>query len=66
MIDLDFKLQSSQKWSESAIDCYKRNMICEGCRNYEIFAGREENCQMKNVVLALYRKLGSPKIEDTV
>ncbi len=58
-IDLNWKLQpynNLEHWTESAIDCYLRGCVCEGCD-----IPRPENCRMKDSVLALVRQYGNPK-----
>lgn len=48
-------------WTQSAIDCYKRECVCEGCPVYElVFKPAKRKCMMKAAVIATVRKLGVP------
>lgn len=50
-----------QRWTQSAIDCYQRGCICEGCPIYElIFKNRGYKCQMKAAVIESVRIFGAP------
>ena len=44
-------------WTPSAVDCYERGCICEGC---PIFLIIETECVMKITVLELVKTLGKP------
>lgn len=61
-ININFKTKSyggrELHWSESAIECYKRGCICEGC---DIPHPTEDKCMMKSVVLDLSRRIESPE-----
>ena len=51
-----------RRWTESAIDCYKRGCVCEGCPIYEqYFKGSKRRCQMKAAVIESVRLFGAPK-----
>jgi len=53
------------RWTDTAIDCYNRGCVCEGCRIYEeYFRGTKQKCQMKRAVLESVRLFGAPKRED--
>ena len=45
------------RWSESAIDCYNRGCVCQGCPTKEIL---ETKCTMKKTVIDLVSKIGIP------
>lgn len=47
------------RWSRTAIDCYSRGCICQGCPIPEIM---ETPCRMKDAVRELVRTLGKPDI----
>lgn len=59
-------------WSISAIECFKRGCICNGCIYDEILNGSKDlrhqdfaqKCQMKNIVIGLVRNIGRPKIDN--
>lgn len=46
---------SPRRWSISAIDCYKRGCVCQGCLYYNYFENTNQKCQMKATVLELIR-----------
>ena len=48
------------RWSQSAIDCYRRGCVCVGCLMKEI---TEQKCNMKKSVLELVAQLGAPPPE---
>lgn len=51
-----------RRWTLSAIDCYKRGCICEGCFIYEKYSKPGKwNCYMKSAVIELVRKFGKPE-----
>lgn len=53
------------RWTATAIDCYNRGCICEGCPIYEeIFKGTGNKCRMKQTVIESVRLFGAPKEED--
>lgn len=45
-------------WTPSAIDCYERGCICNGCPMYELIG---KKCRMKSSVLELVRKFRVPE-----
>lgn len=55
------------KWSESAVECYKRGCNCKGCFYEDFFSKpkyseneQKQKCQMKATVLELVKVLGVP------
>jgi hypothetical protein len=52
-----------KRWTPTAIDCYKRGCICEGCFYNDFFSGATQKCQMKAAVLELVRVIGTPDIQ---
>ena len=56
------KTTSQRRWSESAIMCYKRGCVCNGCFYEEFFrnSGTKVKCQMKAAVIELMRTIGKP------
>ena len=53
----------SKNWTQSAIDCYSIGCICEKCNLYKIyFIKSPYKCMMKNTVIELVRKQGSPQM----
>ena len=50
-----------RRWSKTAIDCYNRHCVCEGCEYQKYFSDKYQICQMKSAVLALVRTVGIPK-----
>lgn len=50
-----------KRWTQSAMDCYKRGCICNGCPVYElVFKPANRKCMMKGAVIATVRKFGIP------
>lgn len=49
-------------WTPSAIECYQRGCVCEGCLTGQIM---EEHCRMKSSVIQLIKTLGPPQIFTT-
>lgn len=49
-----------QRWTSTAIDCYKRGCVCAGCPMKELI--KSQKCMMKSSVLELVRKFGIPYI----
>lgn len=48
-------------WNKTAIECYERGCICEGCPINELyFKNKYYRCQMKSAVIELVRILGLP------
>lgn len=52
------KTPELKRWTKAAIYCYERDCICSDCFYKRVM---ESECQMKDTVLALYRKFGKPK-----
>ena len=50
-------------WTTSAIQCYMRGCVCDGCFYSDFFNGSSQKCQMKASVLELVRVLGKPDVE---
>jgi len=51
-----------RRWTKSALECYMRGCICNGCPIYETYCRLGGwTCQMKTAVLALVVKFGIPK-----
>ena len=50
-----------RRWTITAIECYMRGCVCKGCI-YNDFFESEVKCQMKNVVIELVKKIGTPDI----
>ncbi len=47
-----------ERWTQGAIDCYKRCCICRDCPTKELMRGE---CKMKYAVIESVKKLGKPK-----
>ena len=45
-----------RRWTDSAIECYKRGCRCSGCTIKQIYP----QCRMKNSVIQLVAKFGKP------
>ena len=52
-----------RRWTNTALECYKRGCVCEGCFYTDFFNGTSQRCQMKASVLELVRVLGKPNVE---
>ena len=52
-----------RRWTQTAIECYKRGCNCEGCFYTDFFNNSSQKCQMKASVLELVRVLVKPDIE---
>ena len=51
----------SKSWTPTAIDCYKLCCVCSKCNIHKIyFHGTERRCKMKETVIELVRKIGTP------
>lgn len=48
-----------QRWTPSAIMCWKRGCICKGCI-YEKFFISIKECRMKSSVIKLVKNFGPP------
>ena len=57
------KSTSVRRWTNTALECYKRGCVCEGCFYSDFFNTSNQTCQMKASVLELVRVLGKPDIE---
>ena len=55
-------------WTPTAIECYKRGCVCDGCFYQNFFSKgvKTQKCQMKRTVLSLCRKYGKPTKKNTV
>ena len=51
---------SAERWTFTALNCYKRNCVCSGCPIKQIIESQEK-CHMKATVLELIRLYGIPK-----
>lgn len=49
-----------RRWTQTAVECYKRGCNCEGCFYKDFFSGSSQKCQMKASVLELVRVIGTP------
>lgn len=54
---------SVRRWTNTAIECYKRGCVCSGCFYADFFNKTSQKCQMKASVLELVRVLGKPDVE---
>lgn len=52
-----------RRWTNTALECYKRGCMCEGCFYADFFSGTSQKCQMKASVLELVRVLGKPDVD---
>ncbi|MBE7709673.1 MAG: hypothetical protein E7Z93_04405 [Cyanobacteria bacterium SIG32] len=52
-----------RRWTQTALECYKRGCNCEGCFYKTFFSGSSQKCQMKASVLELVRTIGKPDVE---
>ena len=52
-----------RRWTNTALECYKRGCVCEGCFYTDFFNGTSQKCQMKASVLELVRVIGTPNVE---
>ena len=59
----DAKNTTVRRWTQTAIECYKRGCRCSGCFYNDFFAGSPQKCQMKYTVLELVRVIGKPDAE---
>lgn len=53
------KSGSIQRWTEGAINCYKRGCVCKNCPIQEFI--KSQKCQMKSAVIELVKKFGIPQ-----
>ena len=54
---------SVRRWTNTALECYKRGCVCNGCFYADFFNDTSQKCQMKASVLELVRVLGKPDVE---
>ena len=52
-----------RRWTQTALECYKRGCNCEGCFYKDFFSSSSQKCQMKASVLELVRVIGTPNVE---
>ena len=52
-----------RRWTNTALECYKRGCVCDGCFYKDFFNGSAQKCQMKASVVELVRVLGKPNVE---
>ena len=50
---------SVQRWTEGAINCYKRGCVCKNCPVKNLITSQK--CQMKSAVIRLVKKFGIPQ-----
>lgn len=57
-------VNNTLRWTKSATDCINNHCVCGRCRMLDIVY----NCHMKETVLALVKKYGTPEdyIEPTI
>ena len=52
---------TTRRWTVTAIECYKRGCMCEGCKMFELyFKPNNRLCQVKAAVINSVRTLGIP------
>ena len=51
------KTPQYRRWSEGAIECYKRNCVCFNCPTHDLIG---DQCKMKYAVLQLVKNYGLP------
>ena len=52
----------SKSWTPSAIDCYLLGCACSKCYLYKIyFQDNNMRCRMKDTVIELVRRFGTPE-----
>ena len=52
-----------RRWTPTALECYQRGCVCEGCFYKEFFSGSPNKCQMKASVLELVRVIGTANVD---
>lgn len=52
-----------KRWTPTALECYKRGCVCEGCFYNDFFSAAAQKCQMKTAVLDLVKTIGAPDVE---
>lgn len=55
-----FKQLKVRRWTVSAIECFKRGCICNGCYYDDFFKTSYHKCKMKGSVIELVRVFGIP------
>lgn len=55
--------QYCRAWTESSIECFRRNCRCEGCLIKDIM---ETRCDMKRAVIELIRRYGIPPEKEKI
>lgn len=58
------KCVQQNRWSQTALDCYLRGCVCEGCLLSEII--ESSKCHMKAAVIELVRIYGKPEYNEVV
>lgn len=55
-----------RRWTLTAIDCWQRGCVCEGCFYQQFFGEGQpyQKCQMKAAVVELVRVIGIPEGEE--
>lgn len=61
-LEKDVILMYNQRWTQSAIECYKRKCICKDCPIKKILLSQK--CQMKKCVLELVKVFGRPELQN--
>lgn len=59
MLNYMGKSGSIQRWTEGAINCYKRGFVCKNCPVKNLITSQK--CQMKYAVIELVKKFGMPQ-----
>lgn len=58
------------RWTQDAVNCYKRGCKCKGCFFENFFSGYvnypRQKCKMKKSVFELVRILGKPDIQENM
>lgn len=55
---LEPEIKQDKRWTELAIDCYKRGCTCKGCF-YDNYL-TDDKCKMKDTVFKLVKEIGAP------
>ena len=58
---LDESSELYRRWTTTAIECFTRNCVCEGC----YYSTLHCKCRMKETVEILYKRHGEPPIATT-
>lgn len=51
----------ARRWTRSAVECYERGCICQGCFYKTFFTDKKQKCQMKCAVIKSVRLMGKPE-----